>query len=142
MQSKQIAINTIGIIHAPFNKINDMPTQLLASKGIKGYIELFSAYTKGLIDLASLSHIALLYHLHKINGYYLITKPFIDNNKHGIFASKSPKQPNAIGLSTVKLLGVENNIVHIEMVDILNGSKSFFSKFGNRTNTKSRWLDD
>jgi tRNA-Thr(GGU) m(6)t(6)A37 methyltransferase TsaA len=71
----------------------------------------------------------------------------MDNKEHGIFATKSPKRPNAIGLSTVKLLGIQNNVIHIEMVDMLNGTplidiKPFYSKFDNRTNTKSGWLDN
>ena len=147
MQSKQITINTIGIIHTPFNDIKGMPIQPLAAEGVKGYVELFPKYIEGLTDLAGFSHITLLYHLHKINGYDLMVKPFMDSKEHGIFATKSPKRPNAIGLSTVKLLRIENNVIHIEMVDMLNGTplidiKPFFSKFDNRTNTKSGWLDD
>ena len=147
MQSKQITINPIGIIHTPFNDIKGMPIQPLAAEGIKGHIELFPKYIEGLTDLVGFSHITLLYQLHKINGYDLMVKPFMDNKEHGIFATKSPKRPNAIGLSTVKLLGIENNIIHIEMVDMFNGTplidiKPFFSKFDNRTNTKSGWLDN
>ncbi len=146
MQSKQITINSIGIIHTPFNDIKGMPIQPLAAEGVKGHIELFPKYIEGLIDLMGFSHITLLYQLHKINGYDLMVKPFMDNTEHGIFATKSPKRPNAIGLSTVKLLGIENNVIHIEMVDMFNGTplidiKPFFSKFDNRTNTKSGWLD-
>lgn len=147
MQSKQITINPIGIIHTPFNNIKGMPIQPLAAKGVKGYIELFPKYIEGLTDLTEFSHITLLYHLHKINNFDLLVKPFMDTKEHGIFATKSPKRPNAIGLSTVKLLGIENNVIHIEMVDMLNGTplidiKPFFSKFDNRTNTKSGWLDN
>jgi tRNA-Thr(GGU) m(6)t(6)A37 methyltransferase TsaA len=147
MISKQITINPIGIIHTPFDDINDMPIQPLAAKGIKGHIELLPEYLEGLTDLEGFSHITLLYYFHKINGYHLTVIPFMDNKEHGIFATKSPKRPNAIGYSTVKLLGVENNVIHIEMVDMLNGTplidiKPFFSKFDNRTNTKSGWLDN
>jgi len=147
MQSKQITINSIGIIHTPFNDIKGMPIQPLAAEGVKGHIELFPKYIEGLIDLEGFSHITLLYQLHKINSYDLMVKPFMDNTEHGIFATKSPKRPNAIGLSTVKLLGIENNVIHIEMVDMLNGTplidiKPFFSKFDNRTNTTSGWLDN
>jgi len=147
MQSKQITIIPIGIIHTPFNTIEGMPIQPLAAEGVKGHIELFSGYIEGLTDLEGFSHITLMYHLHEINGYDLLVKPFMDNKEHGIFATKSPKRPNAIGLSTVKLLEIQNNVIHIEMVDMLNGTplidiKPFYSKFDNRTNTKSGWLDN
>lgn len=147
MQSKQIIISPIGIIRTPFNDIKGMPIQPLDAEGIKGHIELFPKYIVGLTDLLGFSHITLLYQLHNINSYDLMVEPFMDNKEHGIFATKSPKRPNAIGLSTVKLLGIENNLIHIEMVDMLNGTplidiKPFFSKFDNRKNTKSGWLDN
>ena len=147
MEGKQIKINPIGIIHTPFNTINDMPIQPLAAKSVKGVIEIFPEYIEGLTDLEAFSHITLLYHFHKINEYDLMVKPFMDTKKHGIFATKSPKRPNAIGLSTVKLLKIEKNCIHIEEVDMLNGTplidiKPFFSKFDNRKNTKSGWLDN
>ena len=147
MRSKHITIIPIGVIYTPFDSIEDMPIQPLAAEGIKGYIELFPEYTEGLTHLEGFSHITLVYHLHEINGYDLLVNPFMDNKEHGIFATKSPKRPNAIGLSTVKLLGIQNNVIHIEMVDMLNGTplidiKPFYSKFDNRTNTKSGWLDN
>lgn len=147
MFSKQITINPIGIIHTPFKDINGMPIQPLAAKGVKGYIELLPEYLEGLTDIEGFSHITLLYYFHKIKGYTLTVKPFMDTKEHGIFATKSPKRPNAIGCSTVKLIGVESNILHIEMVDMLNNTplidiKPFFSKFDNRLKTKSGWLDN
>jgi len=147
MLNNQITINPIGIIHTPFDDVNGMPIQPLAAKGVKGYVELFPEYLEGLTDIEGFSHITLLYYFHKINSYNLTVKPFLDTQEHGIFATKSPKRPNAIGFSTVKLLGVDNNIMHIEMVDMLNNTplidiKPFFSKFDNRTETKSGWLDN
>ncbi len=147
MQLKQITINPIGIIYTPFKTIKSMPIQPLAAEGVKGYIELFPHYLNGLKDLNEFSHITLIYHLHKIKDYSLVVKPFMDNKEHGIFATKSPKRPNAIGLSTVKLLGIENNIISIEMVDMLNETplidiKPFFAKFDNRIITKSGWLEN
>ncbi len=147
MLPKQITIDPIGIIYTPFDDINGMPIQPLAAKGIRGHIELFPEYVEGLTDLEGFSHITLLYYFHQIHDYQLMVKPFMDHIEHGIFATKSPKRPNRMGFSTVKLLGITNNIIHIEMVDMLNGTplidiKPFFSKFDNRTNTKSGWLEN
>lgn len=102
---------------------------------------------EGLTDLSGFSQIMLIYHFHKIDGGQLRVVPFMDNMEHGKFATKSPKRPNAIGLSTVKLLSVGENIVHIEMVDMLNGTplldiKQFYSRFDNRFNTRSGWLEN
>lgn len=76
-----------------------------------------------------------------------MVKLFIGNKEHGIFAIKPLECPNVIGLFTFKFLGIENNLIHIKMVDMLNVTpmvaiKTFFSKFGNRIDTTSRWLDN
>ena len=146
MEGKQVIFYPIGIIHTPFNEIKDMPIQPVAAKGVEGFIEVFTEYVEGLTDLEGFSYITLLYHLHKNDGYELMVKPFMDNEKHGIFSTRSTKRPNAIGLSTVRLIRIEKNIVHFEMADMLNGTplidiKPFFSKFDNRMDAKNGWLD-
>jgi tRNA-Thr(GGU) m(6)t(6)A37 methyltransferase TsaA len=123
-----------------------MPIQPIAAKDIRGHIELYPEYEEGLTDLEGFSHITLLYHFHKIQGYRLMVKPFMDDREHGIFSCKAPKRPNAIGTSTVKLISIEKNIVNIEMVDMLNGTplldiKPFFPKYDNRIDAKAGWFD-
>jgi tRNA-Thr(GGU) m(6)t(6)A37 methyltransferase TsaA len=143
---KTLHISPIGTIHTPFKTIHNIPIQPFAAKGVKGFIELFPEYTEGLTDLDGFSHITLLYHFHETHTYELRVKPFMDHNEHGIFATRAPKRPNAIGISTVKLIGIEKHIVYIEEVDILDGTplidiKPFFRKFDNRIKAKSGWLD-
>jgi tRNA-Thr(GGU) m(6)t(6)A37 methyltransferase TsaA len=123
-----------------------MPIQPIAADGIKGSIELFPEYVEGLMHLDGFSHITLLYRFHKVHHYELMVKPFMDKVEHGIFATRAPKRPNAIGISTVKLIGIEDNILHIEQVDMLDGSplidiKPFFQKYDNRLKTKAGWLE-
>lgn len=146
MERQQITIKPIGIIHTPYTDIFQMPIQPFAAEGIKGFIELFPEYREGLTDLDGFSHITLLYHFHKTQGYQLKVTPFMDDVERGIFACKAPKRPNAIGLSTVKLIGIEDTIIHIEMVDMLNGTplidiKPFFHGYDNRLDAVSGWLD-
>ena len=143
---EQIILNPIGIIHTPHTDIKNMPIQPIAAEGIKGYIELLPEYAAGLKDIEGFSHLTLLYHFHKISGYQLEVVPFMDTEAHGIFSCKAPKRPNAIGLSTVKLIGVEGNIIHIEQVDMLDGTplidiKPFYPRYDNRENVKIGWLD-
>ena len=52
----------------------------------------------------------------------LEVKPFMDNKTHGVFATRSPKRPNNIGMTTVKLDKVEDDILYISNVDILDGT--------------------
>lgn len=146
MSLKQITLNPIGVIHTPHKDTNNMPIQPIAAEGIKGHIELLPEYSQGLTDLEGFSHITLIYFFHKIKGYKLMVKPFMDTVEHGIFACKAPKRPNAIGTSTVKLLRIENNIIYVEQVDMLDGTplidiKPFFPKYDNRLNAKAGWLE-
>lgn len=140
----EIVIHPIGTIFTLHLDVKNMPIQPIAAKGVKGYIEIFEEYCDGLKDLVGFSHIILVYHFHKIDGYELIVTPFMDTEKHGIFATKAPKRPNAIGISTVKLIGIEGNILTVEQVDMLDGTplidiKPFYPRYDNRLNVKN-WL--
>jgi tRNA (adenine37-N6)-methyltransferase len=141
-----LTIHPIGIIRTPHTDVRNMPIQPIAAEGIQGYIELLPEFVPGLKDLKGFSHITLLYKFHKITSYDLQVIPFMDTESRGIFACKAPKRPNAIGLSTVKLLGIEGNILHIEQVDMLDETplldiKPFYPRYDNRENVTIGWLE-
>lgn len=117
-----IEYKPIGIIKSPFNCLEGMPIQPIGACGVKGEIHIKKEYETGLTDLKEFSHILLIYHLHLSQGYSLMCKPFLDNNKHGVFATRAPKRPNPIGLSVVHLDKVEGNILHISNIDIINNT--------------------
>ena len=116
----KIIFEKIGTIYSPFKSKEGMPIQSNGAIGVKGKIELNLDLIEGLNDLSNFSHIILIYQFHKSNGFALMTKPFLDNKKRGVFATRAPKRPNAIGMSVVKLLEVKNNILLIENIDVLN----------------------
>ena len=118
----KIELDIIGKICSPFDELEGMPVQPIGASGIKGEIHLNNNLVDGLKDLKDFSHLTLIYHLHEVEGYSLEVKPFLDNSYHGIFATRSPKRPNPIGISVVKLDSIENNILYISNVDILNGT--------------------
>ena len=99
----KIEFENIGTIHSPFTELEGMPIQPTGAKGIEGKICLKDEFKPGLKDIEGFSHLILIYYLHKTNGNALEVKPFMDNNTHGVFATRSPKRPNNIGMSTVKL---------------------------------------
>ena len=116
----KIELESIGEIQTEFSEIEGMPIQPTGAKGIKGKVIIKDKFAEGLKDLEGFSHIHLIYILHKVDSYNLQVKPFMDNTYHGIFATRSPKRPNRIGMSVCKLNKIEKNIIHIENVDILN----------------------
>lgn len=117
-----IKFRPIGLIHTPFTSPKDMPIQPAGAQGIPGTIELFPEYTAGIKDLDGFSHIILLYHFHMAQKSALVVMPFMDTKPHGVFATRMPGRPNPIGLSVVRLLGIEGNILRIENVDMLDGT--------------------
>ncbi|MBN1339507.1 MAG: tRNA (N6-threonylcarbamoyladenosine(37)-N6)-methyltransferase TrmO [Bacteroidales bacterium] len=140
-----ILYQPIGIVHTPFTDIKDMPIQPSAAAGVKGYAEVYPEYEKGLKDLDGFSHIILIYHFHLSNGYRLEVRPFLDEKTHGVFATRAPRRPNNIGISVVQLVKIENNILHIENVDILDGTplldiKPFVPDFDAAADTRIGWL--
>lgn len=112
----------IGVIRSPFKKPSQMPIQPAGGEGVKGTVEVFSDYVEGLRDLEGFSHITLIYHFHLVRSYSLIVKPFLDENMHGVFATRAPTRPNPIGTSTLRLVRVEDNLLHVENVDIVDGT--------------------
>jgi len=116
----EIKYKPIGIIHSPFKEPKGTPIQPARAKGIDGTVEVFPEYAEGLKDVEGFSHIVLIYHLHLSKRSSLKVKPYLDHEAHGVFATRAPSRPNPIGISTVSLLGIEGNILHIQDVDIVD----------------------
>jgi len=142
---KEIIYKSIGTIHSPFKNIKGMPIQSAGAKCVKGTIELYPRYAAGLKDLEGFSCIILLYHFHLSKSYSLTVKPFLDKAMHGVFATRAPRRPNPIGLSVVKLLGIEGRTLHIEEVDIVDGTplldiKPYVPEFDVKRAKRIGWL--
>ncbi len=122
-----------------------MPIQSTGAKGIKGTITIKKKFEEGLDDLAGFSHIYLVYHFHKSEHYALKAKPFLDNSPRGVFSTRAPQRPNPIGISVVKLIGVNGNILEIENADILDGTplidiKPYIPDFDIHQVEKTGWI--
>ena len=117
-----IVYQPIGVIHSPFPEQEGMPIQPAGAQGTPGWIEINDDYKEGLRDLGGFSHIILLYHFHLSDGYDLEVKPFLDNTKRGLFATRVPRRPNPIGLSVVKIIGIAGKTIKIENIDVVDGT--------------------
>lgn len=117
-----IVFRPIGTVFTPFDRLEGMPIQPTGTTSAQGRIELLPELAEGLTDLEGFSHLILLYHLHQVKDSSLIVKPYLDDRPHGIFATRSPARPNPIGLSVVRFLSREGATVHIDQVDMLNGT--------------------
>ena len=76
----------------------------------------------------------------------MISQPFLEDEKHGIFAIRSPHRPNHIGISIVKIKSITENKVYFTEVDMLDKTplldiKPFVKQFDNREDVISGWVD-
>jgi tRNA-Thr(GGU) m(6)t(6)A37 methyltransferase TsaA len=122
------------------------PIQATGAKGFAGRIEIFPEYTAGLADLAGFSHIYILYHFHLSKKFSLKVKPFLDNQKRGLFATRAPSRPNPIGLSVVRLIRIKNNHLEILDVDVIDGTplldiKPYVPDFDIRKVDRFGWVE-
>ena len=142
----EIKYKPIGVIHSPFKQAKGTPIQPAGAEGIRGTVEVFPEYAKGLKDVDGFSHIILIYHFHLSQGSSLEAKPYMDNEARGVFAMRGPGRPNPIGISVVRLERIEERILHIQDVDIIDGTplldiKPYVPEFDIRKVEKIGWLE-
>lgn len=141
-----ISYKPIGIIQSPFKEPRGTPIQPAAAQDIAGVIEIYPEYVAGLKDIEGFSHLILIYHFHLAKEASLLVKPFLDNELHGIFATRSPGRPNLIGFSVVRLSRVEGNKLHILEVDIVDGTplldiKPYVAVFDSKEAVRNGWFE-
>jgi tRNA-Thr(GGU) m(6)t(6)A37 methyltransferase TsaA len=139
-------VRPIGIIHSPFTEAVGTPIQPIFAKGSEGMVEVFEEYQEGLADLDGFERIWLLFWLDRTAPYKLKVKPHMDDTIRGLFATRAPSRPNPIGMSCVKLLGVEGNVLRVAEIDALDGTplldiKPYVGRVDCFDVKRSGWLD-
>ena len=142
----KVTYHSIGVIHSPFTDLVSMPIQPKNDASGPGTVEIYPPFVEGLKDVDGFSHLILLYHLHEVRGASLTVTPFLDSVPRGIFATRAPSRPNPIGLSVVKLIRIEGPILHVEDLDVLNGTplldlKPYVPEFDHRPDARIGWLE-
>ncbi|MGQ0603421.1 MAG: tRNA (N6-threonylcarbamoyladenosine(37)-N6)-methyltransferase TrmO [Anaerolineales bacterium] len=132
-------------MHSPFTDTVRMPIQSIAAKGVAGWAELDLLYQSGLQDIAGFEYLILIYHLHLIECGSLTVTPFLDTQPRGFFATRSPKRPNPIGLSILRLMNVNGPRLNIEDVDVVDGTplldiKLYVPQFDVRMTERIGWF--
>ena len=142
----EVKYHPIGVIHSSFRKPKGTPIQPKGATGTHGTVGVFPEYAEGLRDIDGFSHIILIYHFHLSGKPVLIAKPFLDDEEHGVFAIRGISRPNPIGISVVRLVRVEKNVLHIQDLDIVDGTplldiKPYVPEFDVTEVTKIGWLE-
>ena len=145
--SESIVYKPIGVIRSEHTKPEETPIQPVYSEGCQGRAEVFPEFAAGLRDLEGFSHIYLVYHMHRAERPRLAVKPFLQDLERGVFATRAPCRPNPIGLSIVRIVRCEGNVVYLDGVDVLDGAplldiKPYTAKFDRIETTCNGWQDE
>ena len=144
---KEIVYRPIGIIRSPHTKQEETPIQPVFAQGCEGRAEVFEEYAEGLADIEGFSHVYIIYHLHKAPPVRLKVKPFLQDEERGLFATRAPGRPNPIGLSVVRLVRREGNVLFLDGVDVLDGTplldiKPYTGRFDRVEETRDGWQEE
>ena len=144
---EEIKLKPIGVVHSPFKEPSGVPKDSTDGMDYQGTVEIFPQYKDGLMDLDGFSHIMLLFYFHKSEYYHLISKPYLDDHPRGVFATRSPHRPNLIGLSVVKLLRIDDNILYVRGIDMIEGTpvldiKPYIPEFESNEGIIIGWLEE
>jgi tRNA-Thr(GGU) m(6)t(6)A37 methyltransferase TsaA len=115
-------MDSIGTIRSPYTETSQIPKGMGATHQAEGILEILPIYAPGLADIEGFSHLYVLWVFDRVAGYDLIAAPPSDTRTHGVFATRSPRRPNPIGLTVVKLLRREGSSLHVGGVDMLDGT--------------------
>ena len=113
----------IGYARTPHTRTSDIPKGIGARHDAEGTLEILPAFAEGLADIEGFSHLYMLWVFDRSEGFDLTATPPADNGRpHGVFATRSPRRPNPIGLTVVELLGRDGPTLRVRGVDMLDGT--------------------
>jgi tRNA-Thr(GGU) m(6)t(6)A37 methyltransferase TsaA len=117
-----IPMSPVGVVRTPHTSTKQIPKGPGAKHDAEGEIEVDPAFEAGLLDIDGFSHLYVLWVFDRSTDYELVGTPPTDTRPHGVFATRSPRRPNPIGLTVVRLLRREGNRLRVAGVDMLDGS--------------------
>lgn len=131
--SQEFTVRPIATIETDFSEKFGIPRQSGRVAGARGRIVLLPEYRNpdALREIEGFSHLWLLFDFslaHREGFTPTVRPPRLGGNRRvGVFASRSPFRPNPIGLSSVRLEGVEiteheGPVLHVSGVDLLSGT--------------------
>ena len=112
----------IGFVRSPYSETAQVPKGCGAKHEAEGVVEILPEFEDGLKDIDGFSHLFVIWLFHQADGYVLVGTPPTDDQPHGVFATRSPRRPNPIGLTVVELLRRDGARLHVRGVDMLDGT--------------------
>ena len=117
-----ICMRPIAVVRSPWKEASGVPVNVREARGARGTVVVRRRYVRGLKDLGGFDRIWLLFWFNRARRGALIVKPFISKVPRGVFATRAPSRPNPIGMSCVRLRRIAGNVLHVEDLDLLDGT--------------------
>jgi tRNA-Thr(GGU) m(6)t(6)A37 methyltransferase TsaA len=116
------SMQPIGYVRSPYKDTREIPKGLGAKHEAEGSLEIRAEFELGLTDIEGFSHLIVIWAFDRAAGFDLVGRPPSDDRPHGVFATRSPRRPNPIGLTVVELIGREGAILRVRGIDMLEGT--------------------
>jgi tRNA-Thr(GGU) m(6)t(6)A37 methyltransferase TsaA len=117
-----LSMEPIGYVRSPYQNAGEIPKGLGAKHGAEGVLDIRAEFESGLTDIEGFSHLFVIWAFDRSEGFDLVGTPPSDDRPHGVFATRSPRRPNPIGLTVVELLYREGLVLHARGVEMLGGT--------------------
>jgi tRNA-Thr(GGU) m(6)t(6)A37 methyltransferase TsaA len=112
----------IGFVRSQYSDTSQVPKGCGARHEAEGFIEVLEEFEGGLLDIEGFSHLFVIWVFDRAEGFELAGVPPTDARPHGVFATRSPRRPNPLGLTVVRLLGREGRRLRVAGLDMLDGT--------------------
>ena len=112
----------IGFVRSPFTNTSQIPKGAGVIHTAEGVLDIAPDLERGLMDIEGFSHLFVLWVFDRARGFDLTGVPPCDDREHGVFATRSPRRPNPIGLTVVELLSREGPRLRVRGIDMLDGT--------------------
>ena len=122
MTAGAIVMRPVGFVRSAFTDTAQIPKGPGAEHTAEGEIDVLPEFEAGLQDIEGFSHLFVIWSFDRAEGFALLGVPPTDDRPHGVFATRSPRRPNPIGLSVVELLGREGRRLRVRGLDMLDGT--------------------
>ena len=142
-----IVVRPIGVVRSPHRTAIGTPIQPVYAEECEGEVIVDEEFAPALADIEGFERIWLIYWLDRAEPFRPRVVPYRDTREHGLFATRSPCRPNAIGMSVVRLLSCEGRTLRVCGVDILDGTplldiKPYVPEFDAHPSSKAGWFDE
>jgi len=115
-----VTYKAIGHVENDF----DEPATPKKIRAVESRIVLDPALAEGLKGLSPGRQIMVVFYFHRSEGYDLCQHPQGDKSRpgRGVFALRSPRRPNPIGVTVAELVAIEGNVLRVRGLDAINGT--------------------